>query len=61
MGITLGYRVMACGMDPFCSERSWMESAHVNQLTHGPDQLYFVDSQNLPKTIVRSDTKHTEG
>ncbi|KAI3733746.1 hypothetical protein L6452_13201 [Arctium lappa] len=51
-----GYRAVVCGMDPVCCETSsWMESAHVDQLTRGPDQPYYqvlVDVHEDPNLLV---------
>ena len=39
---TLGYRAVVCGMDPVCTESSsWMESAQVSKLKHGPNQPFY--------------------
>ncbi|KAJ0724964.1 putative UVR domain, hemimethylated DNA-binding domain-containing protein [Helianthus annuus] len=51
-----GYRAVICGMDPVCCETSaWMENAHVDQLTRGPDQPYYqvlVDVREDPNLLV---------
>ncbi|XP_076953457.1 clp protease adapter protein ClpF, chloroplastic-like [Bidens hawaiensis] len=51
-----GYRAVICGMDPVCCETStWMENAHVDQLTRGPDQPYYqvlVDVLEDPNLLV---------
>ncbi|MFS7992828.1 putative hemimethylated DNA-binding domain-containing protein [Helianthus anomalus] len=43
-------------MDPVCCETSaWMENAHVDQLTRGPDQPYYqvlVDVREDPNLLV---------
>ncbi|KAM7484405.1 hypothetical protein LguiA_000414 [Lonicera macranthoides] len=37
-----GYRAVVCGMDPVCCESSsWMENAHVEKLTRGPNQPFY--------------------
>ncbi|KAK3027368.1 hypothetical protein RJ639_040166 [Escallonia herrerae] len=51
-----GYRAVICGMDPICCESSlWMETAHVEKLTCGPDQPFYqvlVDVHADPNLLV---------
>lgn len=51
-----GYRAVICGMDPVCTESSsWMESAQVAKLKHGPNQPFYqvlVDVHADPNLLV---------
>lgn len=51
-----GYRAVVCGMDPVCCEsKAWMETAHVESLTRGPDQPFYqvlVDVYEDPNILV---------